>query len=267
VRQIDTANKEVLAINDKGWFSLVLGNRMPRADTDYRAFLVSLEGCQAFLAEEWQPQAGQWLRLAVLGTWRFTCAGSNDFKTRMDLLNFDAAQPPAPDARKHLPDSWLRLPHQAPAADSLDPGDVVNGAFARGYTAFNHAMRQGEQSVSWYRGPLVPLNYQKPPQVEEPAACADQLLRYDPDTGLFDATYAAAWQLGRLLALQNQGFALSLNRARQALRAKAEEAMRQAELKNRRQALELPDQDSMEDSLLEKLIKELGKELENAIPR
>jgi hypothetical protein len=115
-------------------------------------------------------------------------------------------------------------------------------------------MRQGEQTVSWFRGPLAPLNYQKPTQVEEPVACADQLLRYDPDTGLFDVTFASAWQLGRLLALQNKSFALGLNRVRQSLRARSEEAMRQAELKSRRQALNMPDEDSMENSLLNKLI-------------
>ena len=153
-----------------------------------------------------------------------------------------------------MPDSWLRLPYKDPVIDSLEPQDIVNGAFARGYTAFNHAMRQGEQTVSWFRGPLAPLNYQKPPQVEEPVACADQLLRYDPDTGLFDVTFASAWQLGRLLALQNKSFALGLNRARQSLRARSEEAMRQAELKSRRQALNMPDEDSMENSLLNKLI-------------
>ena len=36
---------------------------------------------------------------------------------------------------------------------------------------------------------------------------------------MFDTTYAAAWQLGRLLALQNQSFALTLSRIRKAARA------------------------------------------------
>ena len=85
--------------------------------------------------------------------------------------------------------------------------------------------------MSWYRGPLVPLNYDKPKQIQEPVSCADELLRYDPDTGLFDVTYAVAWQLGRLLALQNHSFALALNRVRRALRAEAERQMRLAEIK------------------------------------
>ncbi len=63
--------------------------------------------------------------------------------------------------------------------------------------------------MSWYRGPLVP--------VVIPAATlnlifanADEALQYDAKTGLLDASYAAAWQLGRLLALQAPEFARTL---------------------------------------------------------
>ena len=40
--------------------------------------------------------------------------------------------------------------------------------------------------------------------------CPDQLIAYDEQYGLFDVSYAAAWQLGQLLALQDQKFAISL---------------------------------------------------------
>jgi hypothetical protein len=267
VRQVDTGNKEVLGINDKGWFSLVIGNRMPQADKSHRAFLVSLEGFQDRLEENWSPDAGAKVRLAVLGTWAFTCEGSNDFKYNMDLLNFDRTNPPESKARKELPDSWLHLPYDNRYKDDLDPKNIVDGAYSRGYSAFNHAMRKGEKTVSWYRGPLVPLNYDKPKQVQEPVSCADELIRYDPDTGLFDVTYAAAWQLGRLLALQNQSFALALNRARKAIRKKAEALMRREELKAQNKKLGLPDMDFIEDSLMEQIANGIGDKLKNAIPK
>ena len=44
--------------------------------------------------------------------------------------------------------------------DDTEPGheaDQVRFAFQRGYTALNHSTRLGEKTVSWYRGPLVPL--------------------------------------------------------------------------------------------------------------
>ena len=37
-------------------------------------------------------------------------------------------------------------------------------------------------------------------------------MRYEPATGMFDASYAAAWQIGRLLAVQNLSFATALVR-------------------------------------------------------
>jgi hypothetical protein len=259
VRQIDTGDKEVQAINDRGWFSLVMGNRLAQADknqshpttqtkttADHRVFLVSLEGHQNRLLETWRPQPGQMVRLAVLGTWSFKCEGANDFKAHMDQLNVDS----------------LHLPFASYDDSSMEPEDIVKGAYARGYTAFNHLMRQGEKTVSWYRGPLVPLDYVKPQQIEEPVQCTDELLRYDPDTGLFDVTYAAAWQLGRLLALQNHSFALALNRVRRALRAEAERQMRLVEIKDLKNG-----DDSIEESLMDRLAKNDGNSLTDAIPK
>ena len=266
VRQIDTGNKEVLGVNDKGWFSLVVGNRLPQADKRHHAFLVSLEGWQDRLKDDWQPEEGRQVRLAVLGTWSFTCAGSNDFKTNMDLLNFKRDDPPARQARKDLPDSWLHLPYAPYNDESLEPQDIVNAAYSRGYTSCNHFMRQGEKTVSWYRGPLVPMNYDKPAQVQELVSCADELLRYDPGTGLFDVTYAAAWQLGRLLALQNQSFALALNRARKVLRAKAESLKYRKELKDRYKAIDVQDEKFIEDSLMEQMAGGAGEELKSVVP-
>jgi len=39
---------------------------------------------------------------------------------------------------------------------------------------------------------------------------ADQLIRYNPANGMFDVSYATAWELGRLLTLQNAKVAVSL---------------------------------------------------------
>jgi hypothetical protein len=245
VRQVDTGNKEVLGINDKGWFSLVMGNRLPQPQKSHRVFLVSLEGFQDCLTEDWVAEEGRKVRLAVLVSWSFTCEGENNFKRYMHELNNGSS------TSNELPESALRLPFKP--YENLDgAAKTVNSAYSLGYTAFDHLMRHGESTVSWYRGPLVPLNYAKPQQIQEPASGSDELLRYDPETGVFDATYAAAWQLGRLLALQNQAFALALDRARRGLRAQAELLLRREELRELREKLGLPaaDDDLLEDSVM-----------------
>lgn len=250
VRQVDTGDKEVLAINDKGWFSLVIGNRLPQANQDHRAFLVSLEGHQERLQEKWNPAPGQKIRLAVLGSWMFRCEGTNDFKAHMKALAIDS----------------LHLPCAAFDDGSTAAKDIVNGAYARGYTAFGHVMRHGEKTVSWYRGPLTPLNYVKPQQIQELVSCADELLRYDPDTGMFDSAYAAAWQLGRLLALQNSSFALALSRVRAALRDDAERRKRQEELNALRAKAGLAPADFIEESLMDQLANGAGQNLLKSVP-
>ena len=81
-----------------------------------------------------------------------------------------------------------------------------------GYVPMPHRLRDGSRTLSWYRGPLVPVDV---PSAAQPAVFAnpDEALRYDAATGFFDTSYAAAWQLGRLLALQNQEFARALFQA------------------------------------------------------
>lgn len=212
-RQVDTGDKEVFAVNDRGWFSLVMGNRLPEPKKAHRAFLVSMEGMLGCLGKKFDVNV-KTVRLAVLCSWRFACEGDNDFKGRVGKLSVDSLRPPArPSAPKHTD-------------DTSEPENIVDRAYARGYTALNHVLRQGEKTVSWYRGPLVPLQHTEPKQLQELVACADALLQYDPDTGIFDVSHAAAWQLGRLLALQNQSFALALNRARAAWRKEAEQRAR-----------------------------------------
>jgi hypothetical protein len=43
-----------------------------------------------------------------------------------------------------------------------------------------------------------------------PVSSPDQALVFDPTTGMFDASLAAAWTIGRLVALQDQSYATSL---------------------------------------------------------
>jgi hypothetical protein len=59
---------------------------------------------------------------------------------------------------------------------------------------------------------------------------ADAALRYNYNTGMLDASYAAAWQLGRMLALQNQQFAQALYRYRNRARLETKAALDDADI-------------------------------------
>lgn len=75
-----------------------------------------------------------------------------------------------------------------------------------------HLFRQGDHSYSWYHGPLAPSNQALAtvPDKLFPVKAADALLRYYPQAGMFDVSYAAAWELGRLMALKSRHFAFNL---------------------------------------------------------
>jgi hypothetical protein len=200
VREVQTDKKETASLQTEGCFSVVIANRFPETTTESEAapnmaLLVSLEGFQKYLHGATGSIAEETVRLAVLANWSFLCQGENTFKTLVNNLDSDL----------------LRLP---PPEKTAEAGmDEVIEAFRLGYTALNHHIRQGEHTVSWYRGPLVPLSYRKL-DVYRYLPCADAALRYNYETGLLDVTYAAAWQLGRLLALQNPHFAQSMYRCR-----------------------------------------------------
>jgi hypothetical protein len=223
VRQVDTGNKETLSLLSDGCFSVVLGNRFPETTTETAGVLntacvVSLEGFQEYL-HGGQPIEEEKVRLAVLANWTFICQGEEDvFKVLMYNLSVDLLQ--VRFSRKSQEDR-----------ETGQEGDEeVKKAFALGYTAMNHHVRNGEKTVSWYRGPLIPVYYPKL-ETYPYLPCADAALRYNYETGLLDATYAAAWQLGRLLALQDRHFARSLHRYREQERQKTKGAIKRSKLR------------------------------------
>jgi hypothetical protein len=121
------------------------------------------------------------IRLVSLKCWSFT---SSDEKHCFAGL------------MKNLDSGLLRIP------SPKDSSDAEN-QLSMGYVALPHTMRQGSRVVSWYRGPLMAGENPAEIDLRLPKRSPDGLIRYDSSIGMFDATYAAAWQLGRLLSLQN----------------------------------------------------------------
>ncbi len=91
---------------------------------------------------------------------------------------------------------WLRLPLQ-------ENQDLY---FAVGGVPVAHGLRGGGKTASWYHGPLIPdkgLSVSAEETIREmlPVRNADQLLFYNRTTHMLDASYAAAWELGRLITI------------------------------------------------------------------
>ncbi|MEM1369530.1 MAG: hypothetical protein AAGG02_16280 [Cyanobacteria bacterium P01_H01_bin.15] len=169
--------------------SVVISNRLPKQDGGSTAYLVSLEN--RFSNGEFDYQNAtddDYIRLVTLKSWSFACADSEqNFTGLLKNLNQDTLRSPT---------------SENPAAAAY---------LAKGYRPFPHYLRQGGKTFSWYHSPLLPGENPTSLALSQLAVRnADQLIAYNPNTGLFDISYAAAWQLGQLLVLQDKQFATRL---------------------------------------------------------
>jgi hypothetical protein len=131
------------------------------------------------------------LRFPVLAHWSFTCSGEGDFQALMEGLDVGllgtlpqpaGEQPPASDAAEVAPTGHMVLAHRT---------------------------RRGEPALVWYRGPLTPRELKRRDSAAPPYHAADQARRIGED-GREDLSEAAAFELGRLLALSDPRFVAEL---------------------------------------------------------
>jgi hypothetical protein len=168
--------------------AVIIGSRLSRKGGSSRVHLISLEGRYANGAFDFQQAEGDDLiRLLSLANWSFACVDEKQsFKGLLKHLN-------------HEPGT-LQLPHTASAE--------AQTYLSAGCVLVPHSLRQGYKTVSWYHGPLVPG--ENTSVLTLPVRAADEVVRYDPSQGVFDVSYAAAWELGRLLALQSKQLSINL---------------------------------------------------------
>ncbi|PCJ46304.1 MAG: hypothetical protein COA99_02980 [Moraxellaceae bacterium] len=137
------------------------------------------------------------LRLICLARWSFQCVGKGDFEGVM----------------RSLPENGGiglvgMTQHQSTNAIT-NPNTRYKVSLDSGHIPLNHQARNGEQKTSFYRGPLVPVGVDRNIN-EGPYHSADQARRIDPLTGMENLGYASAFELGRLMALNDSRFALEL---------------------------------------------------------
>lgn len=194
-------------------YAVVVANRLPATERT-EVHLVSLAGMHNYLpgANQQLPAGTQFVRLVSLDHWRFvTLEPTQDFQylvtQTLDLERGDPSSLILP--LKKLPDPVAEADTEAYTEADAEADAEVEKVLRMGYVALTHTTRLGDHTASWYHGPLGP--YTPVATDPLPAPNADALTRYDPKNGLFDVSYSAAWQLGRLLALANKGYAVALH--------------------------------------------------------
>ncbi len=228
VRWVNKDDRELSVEGSDGWFAIVMTNRVPSPNAKCRACLVSVEQRTdlvkadppvshipepVFVVTEFEardagpmeletsrlqeviplPAASRLgavqpakARLVLLHSWQFVCEGNGTFFDLMQNLDVGmigkvevAGQPPLTDT-SHLP---------------IELHD-----------------RGGTEETSLYRGPLVPFILTR--DTLGPYHSADQARRATPEAGVEDISYAAAFEVGRLLAAADARLAQELMRWR-----------------------------------------------------
>lgn len=157
-----------------GFFSVMMGSRfIPRGKVTIH--LVSMLGypdCESSMYDFFTD-----VRLVSLYHWSVFCEAKSDadFKSVIEKLDTKAFG-----------------------------GIYANILSKRGVCAKVHYTRSGDATGSLYHSPLVPYKPEEIPQVMGPCHSADSVLIYDRDKGVFDVTYSAAWQLGRIMVLSRK---------------------------------------------------------------
>ncbi|AIK95627.1 hypothetical protein [Candidatus Odyssella acanthamoebae] len=213
-RQVNVGDKEILNMTHSGWFSVVISNRFPiqnpTVPTKQILHLVSLEGFEPYLVDNPSfPSGIQKIRLVSLASWAFTCLPETGETFSQLMLNLVS---PGSQAGTNL---LFQMPIKQ--NNNLPSESLAKQALSNGYVPINYQTLPGDQTFAWYRGPFSPVLSERFTTNREPFQTAAEAIIYDQATGLFNLSYAAAWQTGRLLALSNGSFAANvLNWQRQA---------------------------------------------------
>lgn len=215
-REVDTSDKVLLDMQDDGVFSVVVANRFPLPGDETNGaksivHLVSLEGFGDLINGKApvQPSQAQ-VQMVSLLSWSFSCVADSaqKFSGLVQNLAYDSN-----GAWRPAPSQLLRLPFTPSSA--TDSGTVsAQQRLTDGYAPLGYHTQTGDDGFAWYRGPLAPAVSNPVPRngAFETASAA---MIYDPKTGVFDHSLAAAWQCGRSLALADQTYATTLMRLRQ----------------------------------------------------
>jgi hypothetical protein len=175
-------------------YPILISSRLPPSGSEVVVHLVSLEN-RIDLFDS--VDVNKTYRIVSLNSWSFSSTKSNlSFK---ELL-LDAYKNNQDQGTNETSKNVLRMPTLKNAGN-----DAVNGFYRQGFVPMPHQTRQGNKLVSWYRGPLLPgAGTDAVDFTKLNITAADELVHYDSKFGMFDVSYAAAWELGRLLMLRRR---------------------------------------------------------------
>ncbi|MED2037822.1 hypothetical protein P4V58_11545 [Bacillus wiedmannii] len=215
--KINMSYKETLNGMKEGTFSHLVSNRFGEArngvdGTKNIVHLVSLEGFQDYLEQDIDKSK---VRMVSLASWSFNCLPE-------PLESFDGllTKMASTTDKKNL---LLRLSMPPNTLPDSTEKRLIEDRLESGYLPIAYHSLSGEDTYAWYRGPFTPHEIATW-ELTEPScplfaenSCGDSgivkmsetfteasaVMIYDEKNGLFDHSYAVAWNLGRSKVLSD----------------------------------------------------------------
>lgn len=202
-RQVYTGDKPEMGLDQDGIFTVVLSNRLPvytaGRGTEYQAHLVSLAGMEKYLTGHAADTCGcQFVELLSLDRWGFFVTGKrpDSFRKICERLNREGS----------VSDMLLKL--------SVHEGmEEVRTRLQEGFVPMLYHTRTGDEGLCWNRSPFIPLKTEYTER-KKPFETSDAALCYDRKDEVFDVSLAAAFEAGRMAALQDSEYLDSLLKLR-----------------------------------------------------
>ncbi len=174
--------------------AMCIANRLPQPGVKTYAHLLSLEGRYNEASGVFETNSEDELSFVSLTNWSFMCTAESAESFSDYLLNVDCSDFKLPDLDT-----------------SVAGASIANQYLQRGAVALPHHLKAGGEVISWYHGPLITgLQTDETSLVSLPVQSSDELLRLDDNLGMLDTSYAAAWELGRMLTLNNKGLSMKM---------------------------------------------------------
>lgn len=146
-------------------------------------------------------------RFPVLAHWSFTSVNEGDFRSLAQALDVGLIGTQFGTVLKATGEQ----PNEPRPTDP--PRPPVPEVAATGHVALPQTTRRGDPASAWFRGPLTPHPTERDAATTPPAHTSDELRAFTPD-GREDVSHAAAFEIGRLLALSQPSLVSALTRWR-----------------------------------------------------
>ncbi len=220
VRMVATEGMLSAVDGESGTFGMVVSHRTGPLEVaepvPVMMHLVSLEQIDD------RPLAGLKDRvlLTSLYSWSYTALPPGSFDVERALKRLGTAG----EGLTVLRPDRIRAPDKTtPRGAELSVDDIISRRQQDGYSLVRHRTVTGETMAAICRGPLVPTIVPHPlhPDVPFQSNFGSDLQILDRELGLMDVSYATAWQLGKMLGMDDPAFTVALARLRATMHKKA----------------------------------------------